>query len=188
MLTSRHLVASLIFIASLAAHAAPEGGMSGGGGNVIAEEPVSKAVPVELTAKIVRHAFSHVVPYLEYKAEKLQKGEAVPNEIRMLLTKSHVRTIAAQNPPQVLTQKPCLDGEQTEFDATNDISRPAVVCVSALRISKRLERDEIEAQSVALLIHEYSELVGFDDQDAIQIQRAVLSDFRESRHAMKSGD
>jgi hypothetical protein len=80
--------------------------------------------------------------------------------------------------PSVRDSRPCYDSAQNPVDGSVANFHEGTFCISAYSIAQKVHRKEIPAQSAALLMHEYSELVGLTESEAVSLQSHVLEDFK----------
>ena len=159
------------------------GGISSGGGNVL--EPVDPRNPAgraEVKDMIPR-ARNALLGYLrakrlDWSAGRLS-GEERADFGALFSASRDVLGVSAATPVDVELEEPCFDFAENPVDGSirSDEKFPSI-CLSALTISRRVERADIPAQSAALLAHEVSELVGFGEEQAVRLQSRVLNDFR----------
>ncbi|WP_413574505.1 hypothetical protein ACLVWU_09780 [Bdellovibrio sp. HCB290] len=88
------------------------------------------------------------------------------NELADLLT------VVQKVPVQVLLQKPCFDGT-TDKDAVA-FQNPPQICISTFQLQNKLTTANYKNQIVSLLVHEFSHLIGFDENRAVQLQQFTL--------------
>jgi len=172
------LTASAILV-GFSAHA---GGVSGGGGNVLFPvDPQQPASRLEVRQVIVS-AHRDVVQYLQEKQEQFRAGNLDPAQrvqfSQLFEQPLNVVEISRNKVLEIESERPCIDANGMPVDADIHADDQEKVCVSSFSISKKVEKGELSAQSAALLIHEFSELAGFDEDGAVQLQSMVLADFR----------
>lgn len=153
------------------------GGMSGGGGNVIASRESAAHTSVELTARLIEQAHFQLIPYLEFKREQIQNGEnRAPIFEKLFDLNPQIMNLIESAVPNILMSRPCLDGRSRKYDGSARPHAETPLCISAWRISHKLKQSEVTNQAIALLLHEYSELSGFSDREAIELQTYALRD------------
>lgn len=163
--------------------AAPMSGVSGGGGNVMYPvSPRNPALVAEVQAKL-NEARPSVAAYFEAKQALFVKGNLSPEESALFAplfkTGQGVVATARQTGLDIEQTTPCYDSSATPVDGSIFSDDHGEICVSALSISKRVERADVPAQSAALLAHEFTEVLGFGEDDAVRVQAKVLADFRQ---------
>ena len=72
--------------------------------------------------------------------------------------------------------RPCYDQNGNVYDGSTYHQIKNSICISAYTIATKCIKEEISIQATALVLHEYSEVVGLSDEDAITLQKEVLSD------------
>lgn len=154
------------------------GGVSGGGGNVIQTIQVTDFASVNETVSRIKWATGQVIPFLGREKALLKRGRLSGREAqlfgRLLNDADDVYGKILSRPIFIETTNSCFNSNDQAVDGCIFSSRPGTVCISAKTISEKLNRKQIAAQSLALLIHEYAELNGFDEADSIEMQTLVL--------------
>jgi hypothetical protein len=153
------------------------GGMSGGGGNVLVSRESSAHTNIELTARLIDEAHSQIIPYLKLKREQIQNDEnAAPILEKLFALNPQILNLIESAAPNILMSRPCLDDRSRKYDGSARPHAEAPLCISAWRIGHKLKQSEVTNQAIALLLHEYSELSGFSDREAIELQTYALKD------------
>ncbi len=168
------------------------GGFSGGGGNVIAVTPVKSPASPLLVRNIVKQARIALASYLIQKQQQLNNGTLAQAEANAFLPifsfkNSIVRAIRRVD-VYVVTDRPCYDRMHRSFDGSTTSERLNSICVSALNLSRKVELKQMEAESLALLLHEYTEVIGRSDEEAIRVQMAALADLHSSQPSVTNAD
>ncbi len=182
-LTRHTLMASLLVLTTSNALALNRGGMSGGGGNVMNPTPPDRIVDRHEVRALANHLptlLPKVAQYLAQKQNALAQtpvGQAGADEnLRPLFqTRHNILRLLRTVPLDVEHHKSCFDGSGNPVDgsvAEDDDE----VCLSALNIALKVHPTEIDAQSQALIVHEYGEKAGLDEAAAISVQAHVLED------------
>ncbi|MBX2987150.1 MAG: hypothetical protein KF802_04565 [Bdellovibrionaceae bacterium] len=158
------------------------GGISGGGGNVIYATAPAKPHDVSFVETRIKTAKPVVLEYLSQKEQQYRGGGMDSNQAAVfapLFSKNHqVSEKAANIELKVKTTESCFDQKGHEFDGSILATDVDDVCMSAKRIAEKVELTELDAQSAALMIHEFIEFFGLSDEEAIQIQVLALGHFQ----------
>ncbi len=168
-----------------------DGGMSGGGGFVISPEtPDQYNSPDKVEALIEKHAEPCLQKYLINKKEKFDKGELPGHELTTLepLLKQGVIFKAIQNTKLIIQDDhSCFgaNGEPTDGSFFKD--KKNAICISAKNIAEKVHHKELKPQTLALMMHEYSEMMGFSEDNAIGVQKIVLDDLKNSGATFSNG-
>ena len=178
-ISSCSVTLGLMALLSLSAFAS---GVSGGGGNVMFPvDPKNPAPLAEVQAK-VGEARGSVASYFEAKQELFQKGNLSAEDAALfgplLQAGKGMVAVARETGVDIEQKSSCFDSAATPVDGSIISDHRGEVCVSALSISKRVERRDVPAQSAALLAHEFTEVLGFGEDEAVRVQSKVLADFR----------
>ncbi|WP_413581760.1 hypothetical protein [Bdellovibrio sp. HCB288] len=87
--------------------------------------------------------------------------------------KKSLVSLIQTTPVELLTKDACHDGVSKK-DAVAYASPKPKICVSVLQLKNKLYTDNYRNQILALMIHEYSHLIGFDENQANQLQQLVI--------------
>ena len=158
----------------------PEGGVSGGGGNVISPMPPDRHLDPEHAEGIIEGTVNHVRTYL-YDLELDHKNDRVTSAFKPITEKlfdgkKTILNIIDRIEPDVEDERPCYDGQRKPVDGSIYSHKKNTICISAFNLSKKVHRSQLEDQSTALMIHEYSELVGLSEDEAVLLQKKTLED------------
>ncbi len=72
--------------------------------------------------------------------------------------------------------QPCFDILGNVFDGSTFNQKKHSICISAFTIAQKCIKNEIPTLASALVMHEFSEVVGLSDEEAIALQKQVLSE------------
>ncbi|WP_413574712.1 hypothetical protein ACLVWU_10825 [Bdellovibrio sp. HCB290] len=98
------------------------------------------------------------------------------NENIKILTpaqKIELVNVIRTTPLEILTKDACHDGIDRK-DAVAYSSPKKRICVSIQQLRSKLNTDNYRIQTLALMIHEYSHLIGFDERQAENLQQLTL--------------
>ncbi len=157
-----------------------DGGMSGGGGNVLPGKLPDAPLDPEEAEDQVKASRHTAVDYLTSFKEKYQQG-ALPSDQASLAQKAFSKgrdllTISRTYRTDVEDDSPCFDFSGSPVDGSIRGERPNEICISSHSIAKKVHQSEIKAQSAALMIHEFSEVIGFSEDEATALQVQVYTD------------
>jgi hypothetical protein len=176
---SRLALIGAALLASLPAFAT--GGVSGGGGNVLFPLAPKIEASTSFVRGVIEQSHELVVKYLREKKAAFNRGTlsaAEREEFALLFQQPRdVLVISFNERLEIESQRPCVDANALPVDADVRGDFADRVCVSSFALSKKLEKNRLPAESAALLVHEFSELAGFEEDDAVRIQNLVLKDF-----------
>ena len=80
--------------------------------------------------------------------------------------------------PDIEEHKPCFDFDRQPVDASIATLKKNTFCLSAFNIRRKVIESEIPAQTMALAIHEYSEVIGLNEEEAVALQTRVLIELK----------
>jgi hypothetical protein len=79
----------------------------------------------------------------------------------------------------------CYDSAGTEKDGSiyTEGNQKLAICISGRNLAQKLNRDDYEAQTAALILHEVSHLLGTDEHEAMEIQERSVAGLRRTTFA-----
>lgn len=164
------------------------GGISGGGGNVIVNIPAKTLVSTESAELAVETMRANLPDYVAMKRSQYLDGSMPVDQRRgfaaVFDSPISIDQVLNAVPTQILEHNSCRNFRNEKVDGSTVTADGKNICISAFRISRKVDRLDIDAQATALLMHEYSELVGLDENQAIQVQMATLRDRLEPARRM----
>lgn len=175
------------FIFSQMSSAAPlrgfEGGVSGGGGNLLEARTPLKPIHPEVAEKIVHDSYAVFLTYIgqkrkDYFSKKLSPEQQVAFA-PIFEAAQEIEAMARNRRMQVDDHSPCWDSNHRPVDGSTLSRLPNSICISAFTIAQKSEVNDIAPQSAALMLHEYGELVGLTETEAVGAQIEALKDLRE---------
>lgn len=157
------------------------GGISGGGGNLLSPTaPDHPGDPRAVRAQVY-DADTFLRTYLEDKQTKFAAGTMTAEESVLFapVFNTHFNITHALRDTRVHIDRsgPCYVG-RTPVDGSAKLHDEREICISAYNIAVKVRADEIPAQSAGLLLHEYSEVTGTTDEQAVALQTYLLKDLK----------
>lgn len=166
----------LSLIVTFSGGLAQAGAVSGGGGGTTNPSPVDP----ELVAESIRHYAGPVLlmwlnqeesNYLNLSQDKKQNSpfrklfEGERDIFSLLLTTKVELNMAS----------PCKDAFGHPKDGSMHASQTGSICISPFTMGPKLNEYNVEAETLALVMHEISHLVGTTEEEAEVIQLALLN-------------
>lgn len=160
-----------------------EGGVSGGGGNVIRPTPPNYPQNTEHVEHTVKASLQYTQIFLENKAISFQHNQ-IPSDAYEIYAKifqneKNIFSILQTVRPRVEEHQPCFDFNSKPVDASIAAAKPNSFCVSAYSLAKKVIHTEIPIQSAALMAHEYSEILGLSESEAVRIQSDAIDELNQ---------
>ncbi|GIL17947.1 MAG: hypothetical protein FMNOHCHN_03599 [Ignavibacteriaceae bacterium] len=161
------------------------GGVSGGGGNVINPMPPERNLDPEVAEDIIENSVAHVQTYLA-DLERTHRSPNSDTELKQLYKKifdgpQSIHRVVQQVEPKVEETRPCYDAQAKPVDGSIYSRKRNTICISAYTLSQKVHEAEIQDQSIALMLHEYGELVGLSEDEAVLLQKKALEDLRATK-------
>ena len=175
----------LTFVFSLSAYAAGSvsGGVSGGGGNLISPiAPYEKQDPREIR-NIIKGSKGLLQKFVNAKYVLYTSGSMDYESLRLYSilfadNDNNLHEIMEEINLDIPLDKPCFDSLGNMFDGSSYNQKTHSVCISAATIAKKCDKSEVPLQATALVFHEFSEVAGLSDEDAITLQKQVLAELK----------
>lgn len=166
---------SIVGLSFILGSTAFAGGISGGGGNALPSRRASLQ-EVNQTIASARYDLTLFFNFLDRNYEPPTwapiNWDTRDSAIHKLLSADKaifekVKTVQVN----VRTDGPCIDPDKNETDGS---AADGSICISASRIQEKLIRDEVYVQTIALMAHEMSHLVGLNEDEANWLQNLAL--------------
>ena len=160
-----------------------DGGISGGGGNVISptapqklQDPYSVRVDVMASRKILKK-------FIQAKHDLyiFNNMNAEDKRIYSILFEDNSHGILeAMNdvPLFIPVYEPCYDLTGNPYDGAAVNAESHAVCISAFNLALKVDKSDIGIQAAALILHELSEVAGLKDEDAIYLQNQLIKEYK----------
>lgn len=158
------------------------GGVSGGGGNVINPTPPIIPATKETVETLITQSYMNLESYLRniektYLEHKMNLTESLIFA-KIFDGSNNVFTKISIFKPKIEERHSCYDFELKPVDASISFLNENNFCISSFSIREKVIESDIRDQAMALMIHEYSELSGATEEEAIFIQRNILDDLK----------
>lgn len=178
---------ALVFFVSLSQSAFAiiiDGGISGGGGNVINPKAPIAIQDVRAIRNIIVNSKELLKSFIEAKWVLYNSGSMDFDNHRMYsvlffnddLNLHKIMNLIKIHSPIDL---PCTDSYGNTYDGSTFDAEDDSVCISAFNFAQKVDMTEVPIQAAALVMHEFSEVAGLSDEDAITIQKDVLEELRK---------
>ncbi len=179
------VLASFVFTSAICSASAAiifNGGVSGGGGNMISPKPPVSENDPEIVEEIVGKAQTTVLEYIwqkrnEYENNRLPESHRAAF-VPLFEADNKIENAVRSTRLHIADEHACWDSQHRPVDGSTVTKDSNSICISAYNIAKKADLSDIHPQSAALMIHEYSELVGLSEEQAIKVQARALEDLR----------
>ena len=159
------------------------GGISGGGGDIIPQGTPTEFASPEQAKQYVELGAARLKTYLEKKSQAHSKSASSLDPLDSLFDKNSkgqdIFDILTNTRVDIKESSACLDSAGHTVDGSS-VMAPDSICLSAMTIAQKVNADEIPEQAAALMMHEFTERLGFDDAFAVEVQSEVLQDLEKS--------
>jgi len=149
------------------------GGVDGGGGNTRPGQPVTEA---ELR-QVLDQGRSMVIFLMNSYSSAATGKRPQPLPVKLFAGPVSMLDRLRAVDVTLVTAGPCLDEAGNPVDGSAS-QRKQTVCLSLPRLLEKLNRDNLRNQTLALVAHEYSHLVGTTESEAEELQEYVLETLR----------
>jgi hypothetical protein len=142
-------------------------GQDRGGGDLLIQDPAG----TEFVASKIRYLRPNILMFLK---NVISDDPAFMKEFPGLLTdKDSIIEKVKNSPIKIQMDKPCYDLNGNAFDGSiNPVDQ--TICLSAFTIGKKVTTITAFSQLLVLAAHEYTHLMGYDEQQAMHFQKAFI--------------
>ncbi len=161
-----------------------KGGISGGGGNVINPTAPSEFQDPRDIRAVIKDSKYLLYRFIKAKYALYRRGSMSNEDMRMygILfadSETNLHEVMEDIKIDIPVDQGCFDQLGNEFDGSSYNPNNHKICISAFRISKNTIMDEVPIQSAALILHEYAEVVGLTDDEAIDLQIQMIAELKD---------
>ena len=160
------------------------GGVSGGGGHVINPSTPETYQDPKQIEEMIKCTIKPVQAYLLKKHAEYQYGLLPADQAKafgkVFTAPKSIHEAFKKVKMDVPDEQSCFDYDNQPVDGSIFHENKRQVCISAKNIADKVRIDEVKAQSGALIIHEYSEIVGLNEEEAVELQKISLEDFTKN--------
>ena len=164
----RTLLAATLFVSMTSSAAIlHDGGMSGGGGDTTVANPAGPNRITEILFSSRQSLYLYFNKLSAYPYDMDPKIDAIKNKMQDVILSYRIYA--------------SIDGCQDKFgnDVDGSMYSPneKSICISLKNLGAKLAVDNAASQTIALVAHEYSHLLGYDEEDAVFVQNWVLQSY-----------
>lgn len=168
---------ALGLLSPLVSHA--NGGViTGGGGGITIPEHVAtysvKTAAFENAGKILIPWFRK--EEMNFNFLKDEDKQASPFR-KIFQSDKSIYSLIHDSSIEIRENAPCLDVEGLPHDGSIFAEKPHAICLSAFLMAPKLSYYNVDAETLALAAHEYSHLMGTNEDEAVAIQKSAISAF-----------
>lgn len=180
MINKYFQISSLVLATCLGAfaHAERVGGVGSGGGGTTVPDPSS----ADEIAQALQEESRFVIEAWFNRQEKNYSEQPADikaqNPLRKFFeSKTGISQLLASTPVELRMTRSCFNSVGQPVDGSIYGSREGSLCMSPSSMAPKLSIYNYKAESFALLVHEFSHLLGADESEAVAIQKMALKDF-----------
>lgn len=162
-------IALLVLSTQTAFPASIIGGMDGGGGGTLPTYPV----PVYMVQDIAYEAKPKLLFLFNSYERQLKYPQRNSLVSKLFLGPRKVQDVLKDLRVEVRSDQPCLSSQGTEVDGSIFGIKPNTICISAFRISQKVDMAVADREILALLAHEVSHFMGADESEATDLQKEI---------------
>jgi hypothetical protein len=178
MLPRKNLSLSLVCL-SLNTVALADGGVSGGGGGSVPENPVGRYAVEEF----LQDARGELLMFFNGQDRGLAGGLFSD----LFHSSPNIYEIVRQTKIGIKQNGPCIGKDGKEYDGSVVGPDSTSICISTDQLGKKLTKDNAHRQTLALVAHEYAHLLGYDEDKAVKLQKFVIGYYEENVGSRKRG-
>lgn len=152
-----------------------EGGISSGGGGTLPANPIG----VFRVYEIVKDAKAALRMFYRLENQVTGDDPILYGLDKFVVGPRNLITLLEETEIEVLNNKPCIDKNGNEVDASIVASKPGAICLSAFRIAPKLIEERAHIEILALITHELTHLLGATEKEAVDIQKYTAIRFEK---------
>jgi|GEM_PF-2207866 len=161
-----------------------KGGISGGGGNVINSTPPTEYQDPHDIRAVIKDSKYILYRFIKAKYSLFRRGSMSNEDMRLYGvlfadSETNLHEVMEDIKIDIPVDQGCFDKLGNEYDGSSYNPTNHKICISAFRISKNTIMDEVPIQSAALILHEYAEVVGLTDDEAIDLQIQMITELKD---------
>lgn len=141
-----------------------EGGITSGGGGTLPAQPIS----IDEAAGIISSSKQGLRLFLR---EQSESAFFVDRDEKFFQGDKNLSTVLEETDVEILKDRPCHDKFGHPTDGSIYASKPNAICISAFRVAPKLIEERAYIEIYALMIHEYSHLLGSTEPEAVALQK-----------------
>lgn len=145
------------------------GGMDGGGGGTLPSHPAS-VYEIQDIAQESKEDLLYLLNSYEWREKYDQKK---PLYQKLFGDSRKAQEILKDLRLEVRLDKPCYTSQGVEVDGSIYALKPNTICLSAFRISQKLDKAVAKREVLALLMHEVSHFLGATEVEAVEFQEDI---------------
>jgi len=156
------------------------GAVSGGGGGTTNPHPANPDSIVysvkNYSAKIITTWFN--IREAVFNRLDPEKKKASPY-YKIFQSDKNIFELIKSTEAELRMSRPCLDAQGLERDGSIYASKPQAICISPFTMAPKLSEYNYTQETLALIIHELTHLMGADEEEAESIQQDAIYDFNK---------
>ena len=160
-----------------------DGGISGGGGNVISpnapehlQNPYDIKIDI-LASRVILQEF--LISKLDlYRVDNMNSKDKYIYSVLFQDTEHGIMKAMKEVPIFIPVYEPCYDLKGRPFDGAAVNADTHAVCISAFNLALKVDQSEISVQAAGLLLHELSEVAGLSDEVAVYLQNQLIKAYK----------
>jgi hypothetical protein len=155
-----------------------DGGASGGGGFFLQSQPDATPAPIAHPEAIVNKAYGYILSIAE-SGERGMHFKDAPAVLAKFLANSELGETLEVIKPLGHASGPCLNKYHEEVDGSIYSFAPNTVCISTFNLAEKVAAQDQFPQTAGILVHEYAEVMGHTEPEAIQLQTLMIDYIRQ---------
>ena len=157
------LIGMLLMGLSTASYA---GGITAGGGGTLPAEPAG----AEAVREIVQNAKRDLKLFVKYQQWGFKKGEDALED-KLYGEATTLLDVLESTDMAIEMNEPCYDANKVPVDGSIYASKPNAICISAFTIGPKVVAERARIETLALILHELSHVMGTTEEEAISLQK-----------------
>ena len=172
---SQFALPTLVLLTLLNSQVSYAGGVGSGGGGTTTRQ----ATPEQVADAV--HIYGGVIAtaWLQAKQDHTLNGVdhgAYDSFAKLFGSSTNVFTVLQTTKFELRMSSDCMDADGKPTDGSIHASQPGAICLSAFSMAPKLNQSNYVIETVALIIHETSHLVGLNENEAVDIQTQAVKE------------
>lgn len=157
--------------------ASANGGVSGGGGGTLPSNPVS----TYFIEKVIQEAKRDLRLFIKYELLRNDYANPTALEKKLFGGTKNLWDVLEETNIELRETRPCYDSANNEVDGSIYSNKKNHICISSFRIAPKLIKQNARIETLALILHELTHLLGADEKEATSYQQMAVQFFNETR-------
>jgi hypothetical protein len=171
----------LMFIAGASAVSFAGGVGSGGGGT-----RTKLATPDQVADTVRNYAGTIAQGWFQFKEKDTKDGVdhgAFEALTKIFASTTDIYQVLHATKIELRMNAACQDADGAPVDGSIYASQPGAICISPFTMAPKLNQENYQVETIALVMHEASHLLGLNEDEAVQLQDEIVKELKDVNFA-----